>query len=196
MQSQFVSHIRSLAIDCHNEHSDTELSAKILGLCKQFRFKNADLNKQLEDDSKAVEKILGENRKHSFSMWIRQNQAAYINQQGIKYEGAEVKASDVESIRWGIYVRTINGVESEHSFSLVVCGSQTHVAVEWGKRGVISGVKSLFRKKTEVIPVVEMSSADQEVYFRKMIDAVIHYLIQPLVSKLAQRLRNPPCSVC
>ena len=189
-QSKLVSHLRSLAIDCHNEHSDSELSAQILGLCKNFRFKSADLNKQLEDDSKAIDKILAENRKHTFSMWIRQNQAAYISQNGIKYVGEEVSASDVESIRWGIYVRTVNGVESEHSFSLVVRGSQTQVSVEWGKRGIISGVRSLFRKKVEAVPVVEMSSADQDVYFRKMIDAAIHYLIPPLVSKLAQRLRG------
>ena len=200
-QSQLVGHIRSLAIDCNNEHSDSELSAQILGLCKQFRFKSADLNKQLEDDSKALEKILAENRKHSFSAWVQQNQAVYVTHTGIKFAGDSVSAADVEAIRWGIYVRTVNGMETDHSFTLIVSSACDYLQVRWDKRGLIGDVKNFFRQKDAVVSISQLPSADQETYFQKMIDAVVHHLIPPLVTKLAQRLQNGvpvnigPCSL-
>jgi len=189
-QSQLVGHLRSLAIDCHNEHSDSELSAQILGLCKQFRFKSADLNKQLEDDSKALEKILTENRKHSFSAWVQQNQPVYVTHTGIKYAGDSIPAADVEAIRWGICVRTINGIQTEYSFTLNVSSSNDFVLVRWDKRGVVGDVKNLFRKKDAVVPISQLPSADQEIWFQKMVDAVVHNLIPPLVTKLVGRLQN------
>jgi hypothetical protein len=62
-QSRFVAAIRSVAIDCHNEHHDSETSAAILNLCKRFQFKSVDLNKRIEDDAKAIEVILKEKEK-------------------------------------------------------------------------------------------------------------------------------------
>ena len=190
VQSQLVGQIRSLAIAANNEHSDSESSAQILGLCKKFRFKSADLNKRLEEDAKAIEKIVADNRKNSFSAWVRQDQAIYITHTGIKYAGEAISAADVEAIRWGIYVHTINGAETEHSFTLVVSSHQTNVEVRWDKRGLIGGVKSLFRKKDDVVPISQLPTANQDAYFRKMIDAVIHHLIPPLIGKLVQRLRS------
>jgi len=63
-QRSMVSEIRSLAIACHNSHADSELSAQVLGLCKLFRFKGAELDKKLEEDFKVVEGILS-NRRHT-----------------------------------------------------------------------------------------------------------------------------------
>jgi hypothetical protein len=62
-QRRFVAAMRSVAIDCHNEHDDSETSAAILNLCKRFQFKNVDLNKRIEDDTKAIESILKEKEK-------------------------------------------------------------------------------------------------------------------------------------
>ena len=200
-QSQFVGHLRSLAIAAHNEHSDSESSAQILGLCKQFRFKSTDLNKRLEEDSKALEEILADNRKNSFSAWVRENQAVYITHTGIKLAGNSINADEVEAIRWGIYVRTINGIESEHSCTLVVSSARDCLQVRWDKRGIIGDVKNLFRMKDAAVPISQLSSTDQEAYFRKMIDAVVHHLIPPLLTKLVQRLRGGtpinvgPCSL-
>ena len=189
-QSRLIGQIRSLAIAAHNEHSDSESSAQILGLCKKFHFKSADLNKQLEDDFKAIEKIVTENRKHSFSAWVRQNQPVYITHKSIKFAGDEINSADVEGIRWGIYVHTVNGIESEHSFTLIVSSEKTYVEVRWDKRGIVGGVKSLFRDKSAVVPIAEMPTADQDAHFRKLIDAVIHHLVPPLIGKLVQRLRS------
>ncbi len=62
-QSRSVATIREIAVNCHNEHDDSEESAMILNLCKKFQFKNCDLNKRLADDAKAIEGILKEKEK-------------------------------------------------------------------------------------------------------------------------------------
>ncbi|MEW6574184.1 MAG: tetratricopeptide repeat protein [Bacillota bacterium] len=190
LQSRLVGYIRSLAIACHNEHGDTELSAAVLELCKLFHFKGAELNKQLEEDFEAIKRIIDENRKHSFSAWIHPNQALVVTQTGIKYKGLSISPGDIEGIRWGIFVKTVNGIETERSFSLVVRGDGTTLPVEWNKRGLIAAAKSLFRHKDNVVSVAEMSSNEQEVFFQKMIDAVIHHLLPALVTKLVERLQN------
>jgi len=61
-QNRLVAAIREIAIACHNKHGDSELSGRILGLCKRFNFKSADLNKKLEEDFKTIEKIISEQR--------------------------------------------------------------------------------------------------------------------------------------
>ncbi|MGA2092277.1 MAG: tetratricopeptide repeat protein [Sedimentisphaerales bacterium] len=62
-QNRIVAAMRQVAVACHNEHDDSEESAKILKLCKKFQFKSVDLNKLLEDDAKAIEAILKEKEK-------------------------------------------------------------------------------------------------------------------------------------
>jgi tetratricopeptide (TPR) repeat protein len=62
-QRSMVSEIRSLAITCHNSHADSELSAQVLGLCKLFRFKGAELDKKLEEDFKTIGQIISGRRR-------------------------------------------------------------------------------------------------------------------------------------
>ena len=62
-QNRIVATMRQIAVDCHNEHDDSEESATILKLCKKFQFKGVDLNKRLKDDTKAIEGILKEKAK-------------------------------------------------------------------------------------------------------------------------------------
>ncbi|VGO19019.1 tetratricopeptide repeat protein [Pontiella sulfatireligans] len=98
-QSRLVEQIRLIAVAAYNKHSDSELSNRILRLCKRFNFKSADLNKQLDEDFKAIEEILTENRKHSFSAWGQQDQAIYVTHTGIKFAGVAISAADDDQIR-------------------------------------------------------------------------------------------------
>jgi hypothetical protein len=196
-----VSEIRSLAISCHNKHGDSELSAQVLALCRLFRFTGTELDSRLEEDSRVIGEIVAENREHSFSAWVHEDQAVYITHKGISFAGDEVGVADIETVRWGIYVRTVNGMETDHSFTLVVRGGGRSVTVQLDKRGLIGCVKRALRKKDEVIPIDQLPSAHQEAYFRRMIDGVLHYLVPPLITKLVERLVNGesvqigPCNV-
>lgn len=189
-QSQLVAHLRSLAIDCHNEHSDSDLAVRIIKLCRQFRFKSVDLTKQLEEDFKALEEILTDRQKHSYSACVRPGQAISVTHTGITLAGTSISAGEIEAIRWGIYVHTVNGIETEHSFTLSVTGELNQVVVRWDRRSVIKQLAGLFREREAVVPISELSTAEQDDCFQKMIDAVIHHLLPPLVTKLVVRITD------
>jgi hypothetical protein len=57
-QRDVVAGIRSLAISCLKTHCDSILSRNILSLCKGFTTRDVVLNKQLQDDFKAIEAIV------------------------------------------------------------------------------------------------------------------------------------------
>lgn len=61
-QREVVAEIRSLAISCFNTHGDSILSRDILSLCKWFTTRDVVLNKQLQDDFKAIEAIVSADR--------------------------------------------------------------------------------------------------------------------------------------
>jgi tetratricopeptide (TPR) repeat protein len=197
MQSAVVAEIRSLAISSYNEHGDSELSRAVLELSKNFKFKNVELNKRLEEDFKAIEKLVAEERKqaaeerkHSFTVLVQHDVTLEISPKGIRYGSVLITPDEAESLRWGIYVRTVNGVESEHSCTIAVGGGAKDVFVQFNKRGIVSGVRSLFRKDGEVVPVCDMSSADQEAIFRKAVDSVCHFLLSPVCMNLIARITS------
>lgn len=195
-QKEFVAEIRSLAISCFNEHGDSELSKGVLNLCKRFTTRSVELAKRLEEDFKTIERMiaeekkqLAEDQKHFFSAWVRPNVAVQIGEAAIAYGGVSMSAAEIESIRWGVFVQTVNGVETKRSFSLAVRNARSDLSVEWGKRGIFAAAKGLFRKAGEIVPIAELSSGEQEAYFQKMIDAAVHHLLKPLVAKILGRLQ-------
>jgi len=185
VQREVVEEIRSLAISCFNEHGDSDLSKEVLSLCKRFTLRSVELTKRLEEDFKTIERMIAEQRQHSFSALVRRNQMLHVTKGRITFAGNTVSAQEIEAIRWGIFVEVVNGVESKHSFSLVVRGSCSRVAVDWGKRRILAG---LFRKRGEPVPIADLSTPEQQAYFQLMIDAATHQLIPALIQKLIQRL--------
>ncbi len=63
-QTQMVGALRSLAINCHNVHQQTEMSRGILQLCKQFNFKSAELNELLKKDYDKIAELIAFNEKY------------------------------------------------------------------------------------------------------------------------------------
>jgi tetratricopeptide (TPR) repeat protein len=63
-QTQVVGALRSMAINCHNAHQQTEMSRGILLLCKQFHFKSPELNEQLKKDYDKIAELIAHNEKY------------------------------------------------------------------------------------------------------------------------------------
>jgi glutamine amidotransferase len=122
------------------------LSAQVLDLCKLFHFKGTELDSRLKEDARVIEEIVAENRKHAFSAWIHEKQAVYVTHKGISFAGDEISVADVETVRWGIYARTVNGVETEHSCTLVVSGGGRCVTVQLDKRGLTAPIREAAKK--------------------------------------------------
>ena len=189
-QSRFVAAIRVLAISCHNDHGDTASSDKLLRLSDGFKFKSVTLNKQLEEDRAKVKEILAERAKHSFSIYVRKDLPLTIDHNGVTYGSTTITPDELESVRWGVFIRYHNRIEGERIFELVLQSQAAVVPIKWDKRGLIRLTKSLFRKAGAIVPVAEMSSLEQQVVFTMAIDAVLYFLVPTLVDKLIDRLMH------
>ena len=188
-QRDIVAEIRSLAISCFNQHGDPNLSKGVLSLCKRFTSRSVALTKQLEEDFKIIEEKVNEDRKHSFSALVRPGQAVDVTRTGIRFGNETINSAEVETVRWGIFVRTVNGAEREHSFSLVVGSRHKVLRVEWDMRGLLADMAGFFRKSDEGLPITQLSTGAQQAYFERMIDAVLHNLVPPLLDKLVDRFQ-------
>ena len=187
-QRDVVEAILSLGIKCFNEHDDLDLSKGVLSLCKRFRFQNVELATRLEENFKTIERI-SEERTRPFSAVVHPGQTVHVTRAGIQFDGETINASEVEIIRWGIFIRTVNGAETEHSFSLVVVSADKVLRVEWGRRGLLGNITRFFRNKDEAVPIVQLATWAQQKDFEEMIDAVLRILVPPLLEKLVQRLQ-------
>jgi tetratricopeptide (TPR) repeat protein len=196
-QRDFTTHLRSLAISTYNVHSDARLSKVILNLCKGFTTRSVELASRLAEDFKAIDRMLVEEKrqaeddaKNSFDGWVHKNGRLAITNNIITYAGESIQAQDVENIRWGISIQRVNGITSRHDFSIVVQSTSKYLVIEWGKAGLVSGVRGWFRKAGEVIPIGEQSSEEQGTHFTKIVAAIIHNLLPSFISKLIERLNS------
>ncbi|MCX7428994.1 MAG: hypothetical protein NTW96_25630 [Planctomycetia bacterium] len=189
-QKDVVQAIRDLAIDCFNEHHDSDLSKGVLSLCKRFTVRSVALTKALEEDFRAVEEIISEERKHSFSALVHPGQAVDVDIAGIRLGNETINSAEVETVRWGIFIRTVNGAEREHSFSLVVGSPDKVLRVEWDMRGLLGDITGFFRKCDEGVPITQLTTGAQQAHFEMMIDAVLHNLVPTLFDKLVERLQS------
>ena len=103
-QSDLVAEIRSLAITCHNDHGDSDLSRSVLTLCKRFHFKDAELNQRLDEDYTTIDKMIAEERKHETRLQFGTERPFEITKDGIRDGAQFLPSSEVGSLRWGIEV--------------------------------------------------------------------------------------------
>ena len=59
-QNELFGEIRLLGVLWYNQHNDAEMSRDILAVCKQFQFKSEELNQRLNEDNKAIRRIIAE----------------------------------------------------------------------------------------------------------------------------------------
>ena len=187
-QKELVEHVRSLAISCFNTHDDSGLSKSILSLCNRFKFRSIELSTRLKGDFENIEEIIREEEKHSFSALIQAGQTVRVTRGEIQVGGENISASEVRTIRWGVFIRTVNGMEREHSFSLVVGSSTKVLRISWDMRGLFGDIRSWFRADESALPVSQQSTSAQEACFERMIAAVFRHLVPGLVMRLIERI--------
>ncbi|MFZ3114553.1 MAG: tetratricopeptide repeat protein [Syntrophales bacterium] len=169
-QSELITEIRSLAIDCYNVHEDPDLSRDILNLCKGFQFKNVELNKRLEEDFKIIEQKITEERKAEVRLQFGPERPFEITKEGIK-DGAKFFSTDtIRNLRWGITVTGYTGAEL-YTYILVVTNDSGKSAIAtW------SSTKAGEAKQTE--------------HFTNMVNACMNYLAKIVVEKIQRRLNS------
>ncbi len=179
-QDEAVRLVRSIAVDCHNEHSDPDLAKEVLQLADAFRSVSVDIKQQLATDQHQVNEIITKDREHEVritqegaplislvSRWVGTSPGSIeITRAGVRKGAALIAIKDLKAIRWGITIT--NGVL--YSFFLSVQSDQgTEIQISWS-------------------PLIEVEK--NKAYFSNMVDASVRYALPTILEKINADLDN------
>jgi tetratricopeptide (TPR) repeat protein len=185
--SQAAAAIRSVAIDCYNQHEQANLSRDILKITQLLPHIDAKLAEQIKEDLAAVEKIIQAEVANRFEALIFKDKKLEISRRGVVYGGLSIKTQDVRSLAWGIYVHRVNGIETQHNYSVTIGGDRGGVPISWDNDGLIMGLaKKAFREKSAQIPVRDLSAPEQDRYFGEIVDALFKNVVPALIGHFVE----------
>ena len=167
-QREFVAEIRSLAISCFNKHGDADLSKGVLNLCKRFTTRSVELNKLLDEDFKAIERMIAEERKHESHLQFGSGRKFNITKEGILDGDTFFAATNVNSLRWGIKVTGYTGAESYDYLLVATNDAGRIIRVSWTSN--------------------KAGEDEQTKHFSGVVNAALNYLGVGVVEKLHKRL--------
>lgn len=168
MQSEAVQLVRTIAIACHNQHGDSDLSKAVLQLSKRFVFKSADLTHQLLEDSKKIEELIREQRKHEAKL-TSGSVAWEVTKDGVRQGQRFIATDTVSSIRWGILV---TGYQSAPTYEYLMAfrdDARTEVIFTW---------------KTSV------KLEENGRLFNNLVQAALVYIAPTILGKISSRLER------
>lgn len=164
LQNETVGLVRSIAIDAHNVHEDSELSLAIIEKSKEFSFKSIELTQRLKEDFEAISEMIRKQREHESHLTFGNSRHWKITKEGISDNGDLCPANEIQALRWGIIVEQ-NG---SHNY-LFAATRRT------GKEYMITWTSSDLDKQDEL--------------FEKLIKAAFHYIIPGLMENLLDELK-------
>lgn len=198
-QNAAVWSLRSIAIDCVNEHGDTELGGEIIKMCKNFRFKSIELQQRISKDVSDIEGIVSKEKQGEIS-FSSGGITWRVTKNGIEMNERLINVLDVTAVSWGSTVISRN-YSKEYQFVFSVSGRNVKPIVFFWK-GTESLVNSLVAlAKRDGFDGPERSIAKHQVYFEKLISAAFQYIVPPLCRQIETRLlkgevvRIGPCNL-
>jgi len=166
VQADAAQMIRNISIDIYNHHGDADLAKEILGLAENFARKSPSFRLRLEKDIAKLNELIEKEKKDESYLTFGETKFE-ITREGIRHGGKFIKATDAETLRWGIAITNSSGYKT-YEFKIVVGGIGSHtINVSW-KSG--SDIKK------------------QEELFQKCVDAIFSYLLPNVVEKLREEL--------
>ncbi|HEH9429517.1 tetratricopeptide repeat protein [Aeromonas allosaccharophila] len=164
-QNEAVTLVRSIAIDAHNVHDDSELSLAIIEQSKKFAFKSIELTHRLKEDFETISEMIKEQRKHESHLTFGNARSWKITKEGVSDNGDLCPVNEIGSLRWGIKVEQ-NG---SHNY-LFAAKRRT------GKEYMVTWTSS--------------DRDEQDELFDQLINAVFHYVIPELMESFLDELKG------
>jgi len=198
-QNAAVWSLRSIAIDCVNEHGDTELGVEIIKMCKNFRFKSIEIQQRLSKDVSDIEGIILKEKQSEIS-FSSGGITWRVTKKGVEMNERLINVVDVTGVSWGSTV--ISGKYSKkYQFVFTVTGRNVKpIVFFWeGTESLVNSLVAL--AKREGFDGPERSIVKHQVYFEKLISAAFQNIVPPLCRQIETRLlkgevvRIGPCNL-
>lgn len=165
LQNEAVGLVRSIAIDAHNAHEDSELSLAIFAKSKEFSFKSIELTQRLKEDFETISEIIKKQREHESHLTFGNDRHWKITKEGISDNGDLCPANEIRALRWGIMVEQ-NG---SHNYLFAA------------------------KRRTGKEYILKWTSSDrdkQDALFEKLVNAAFHYIIPDVMENLLDELKR------
>lgn len=166
LQNEAVGIVRNIAVSCYNNHADSDLSKNILNLSRQFIFKSADANKRVQEDFKAIENIIKEERKAE-AFLKRGDEKWEITKDGIRKGEIFISSDSVASVRWGTI---LSGDYSNPTHDFLFVFKKT------------DGLQIKFHWK------VSQNQKKHQEFNNQFIEAILHYIFPGIIEKIKKQL--------
>jgi len=167
LQDEAAEILRNIAIEAYNQYDDSELSKNILELSKQFTFYKSSLQKKLEDDAKAINDIINEQKKDESTLTFG-NIKSYIKKDGARHGETYIHVDKVCAVRWGTTIVRENHTTS-YKFSMVISDARQAIKLDWAAPSETDKLKELFDKH---------------------VSALLTYIFPSLISRIKEQLKS------
>lgn len=165
LQNEAVGLVRSIAIDAHNVHEDSELSLAIIEKSKEFSFRSIELTQRLKEDFEAISEMIKKQREHESHLTFGNARHWKVTKEGVSDNGDLCPANEIRALRWGIMVEQ-NG---SHNY-LFAAKRRT------GKEYMLTWTSSDRDKQDEL--------------FENLVNATFHYIIPDVMENLLDELKR------
>lgn len=159
--------IRGIALICYQNHSNAQLSKKILQITHKFNL-SVELTHSIEDDFKQIEEIISEECKNEVRL-TSNGKKWEILRDGVYHGDIYFPINMIKSLRWGINITSLNSVNT-YDFLFAVKNHK-------GEEIIFSWLESKDIEKSQS-------------FFNKFIDAAMTYLIPSIVQDIDTRLKS------
>jgi hypothetical protein len=150
VQSAAAEIIRSITIEIYRHHGDAELAKEVLRLASNFAQKSASFKIRFEKDFAKLNELIEEEKKDE-SLLTFGDVRFEITKEGVRHGGKFIKATDAETLRWGITISNSSG-QKTYEFKIVVGGKGSHtINVNWNSGSDIKKQEGLFQKCVDAI---------------------------------------------
>jgi tetratricopeptide (TPR) repeat protein len=150
VQTEAAEIIRQISVDTYNHHSDADLAKEILGMTTNFAKKSSSFKIKMEKDIVKLEELIKEEKENE-SHLVFGKTIFNITREGVTHGDSFIKASEAETLRWGLAVTNSSGYKT-YEFSMVIGGKGSRtIKAKWASSNDIKKQDDLFKKCVSAI---------------------------------------------
>lgn len=161
-----ASFIRNLSIEIFNHHDKPSVAFSLIDKALAIA-RSKETRDRLTQDKSQITRLMADASKHNLFLKIR-NDEIEVTREFVRYNNQRINSSDIDGIRYGIYIHYTNGIQDSCSYTVAV-GSRSHnIDIE---------CKRFFRSEEH---------ARQD--WNQIIQAILYQIVPALVTRLAQSI--------
>lgn len=168
IQTDIAERLRGISLNAIVHHSDADLAKEILLITKNFSKNLPTFKMQMESDLDELAEIIKKEKENESHLLIGKTKFN-ITKGGVTHGDTFIKASDAETIRWGLVVDNSSGSKI-YEFNMVFGGKGSRI------------IRANWKTSTDI--------NKQNEHFKKCVGALFTYIFPHVIDKVRNEISN------